>query len=163
MSYHTRRVLDLHAFLGHFDDIRHVGSRGDREQYEARCPAHETNHRSLAIAKTRDGMILVHCHGGCEVEDVLSAVGLSLQDLYPDGCVESGRCSSATIGRRMNVNHLGKVIDTWMATGKIVDRSVWAKWANAIVTIAKADVEAGCRTDTRLARKVAQALKDIHP
>ena len=86
-SYHTRRVLDLHAFLSFFEDVRTIGDRGDRIQYEAKCPAHETRHRSLALAVFRDGTYGVHCHAGCTSAAVLEAVGLSLKDLYPDGAM----------------------------------------------------------------------------
>ena len=31
----------------------------------------------------RDGKILLHCHGGCQTEDILSAMGLTMKDLFP--------------------------------------------------------------------------------
>ena len=39
---------------------------------------------SLAISQTPDGLILIHCFSGCGASDILSAIGLSLRDLYPD-------------------------------------------------------------------------------
>jgi hypothetical protein len=60
--------------------------RGD--QYYASCPtaAHEHGDRSrgLAIRELDDGRVLLHCHAGCPVEDVLAAIGISMSDLYPD-------------------------------------------------------------------------------
>ena len=47
----------------------------------ARCPAHEDHSPSLSIRDVGDRM-LVHCFSGCPVGDVLSAVGLTLADLY---------------------------------------------------------------------------------
>ena len=88
VSYHLRRVIDLHSFLDRFEDVRETGEGGGKIQYEAKCPAHDTKHRSLAIAATRDGRYLVHCHAGCSASDVLAAVGLELSDLYPDGCMQ---------------------------------------------------------------------------
>jgi len=87
VKYYTRRILDLHSFLSRFDDVVDRGGRSGLLQFEAKCPSHETNHRSLAIAKTSDGRYLVHCHAGCTAADVLAAVGLSLSDLYPDGAL----------------------------------------------------------------------------
>lgn len=53
-------------------------------QWNACCPAHDDRSPSLAVGETQDGRVLVHCHGGCSVEDVLVAVGLDMTDLYPD-------------------------------------------------------------------------------
>lgn len=47
----------------------------------AHCPAHEDRSPSLSIRDVGD-RVLVHCFGGCAVDDVLSAVGLTLADLY---------------------------------------------------------------------------------
>ena len=47
----------------------------------ARCPAHEDHSPSLSIRDVGD-RVLVHCFSGCPVGDVLSAVGLTLADLY---------------------------------------------------------------------------------
>jgi hypothetical protein len=38
----------------------------------------------MHITMTKDGVVLVCCHAGCHTLDVLSVVGLRLQDLYPD-------------------------------------------------------------------------------
>lgn len=48
----------------------------------ARCPAHEDRSPSLSIRELDDGRILVHDFGGCETEAVLTAVGLTLGDLF---------------------------------------------------------------------------------
>lgn len=53
-------------------------------QWNACCPAHDDRSPSLAVGETQDGRVLVHCHGGCSVEDVLVAIGLDMTDLYPD-------------------------------------------------------------------------------
>ena len=59
--------------------------RREREgQWNACCPAHNDRSPSLAVGETQDGRVLVHCHGGCSVEDVLIAIGLDMTDLYPD-------------------------------------------------------------------------------
>lgn len=51
------------------------------DHFIAQCPAHEDTHASLGI-KERDGKILVHCFTGCTPEAVISAVGLTWQDLF---------------------------------------------------------------------------------
>jgi hypothetical protein len=56
-----------------------------------RCPAHEDRCPSLSIRELEDGRLLIHCFAGCGAADIVSAVGLTLADLfdkplnYPDG------------------------------------------------------------------------------
>jgi hypothetical protein len=52
-------------------------------QYEARCPGHEDRKASLSIGVT-DGKILLHCHAGCNISNILKAIGLSERDLFSD-------------------------------------------------------------------------------
>lgn len=65
--------------------------RGRRNNtWTACCPAHADKSPSLAIKLLEDGRVLVHCFGGCSVEEVLGAVGLSLTDLFPDDLIQTG-------------------------------------------------------------------------
>jgi hypothetical protein len=50
----------------------------------AGCPAHKDRSPSLSIRQLDDGRVLVHDFGGCEIGDVLAAVGLSVADLFPE-------------------------------------------------------------------------------
>jgi archaellum biogenesis ATPase FlaH len=53
--------------------------------WAARCPAHEDKQASLSIHEGEDGRVLVKCHAGCTVEDVLAELGLEMRDLFdPD-------------------------------------------------------------------------------
>lgn len=36
-----------------------------------------------------DGRVLVHCFGGCSVQEVLGAVGMTFDDLFPEKVAES--------------------------------------------------------------------------
>lgn len=60
--------------------VRHYGNG----QYLACCPAHEDKTPSLSIKAGDDGRILVHCFAECPVEEVLAAVGLTFDALYPE-------------------------------------------------------------------------------
>jgi DNA primase len=61
---------------------------------QAQCPAHDDRTPSLTITATA-GSLLLHCHAGCDTDDVLSALGFTMADLfdnprgipyvYPDG------------------------------------------------------------------------------
>ena len=54
------------------------------DTWQACCPAHADKSPSLSIRELADGRVLVHCFGGCSVEEVLGAVGLTFDDLFPE-------------------------------------------------------------------------------
>lgn len=58
------------------------GVHGSGKQYTARCPAHDDHNASLSIGQGEDGKILLHCHAGCDVENILAALGLKKADLF---------------------------------------------------------------------------------
>jgi CHC2 zinc finger len=58
--------------------------KGRNGSWTACCPAHEDKSPSLSIRETEDGRVLVHCFGGCEVNEVLGAVGMDISDLFPE-------------------------------------------------------------------------------
>lgn len=49
----------------------------------ARCPAHEDKGPSLSIRQLDDGRVLLNDFGGCESEAVLTSLGMTFADLYP--------------------------------------------------------------------------------
>jgi hypothetical protein len=58
--------------------------RTGRGSWVACCPHHEDRTPSLSITEADDGRVLIHCHAGCHVEQVVGALGLALTDLFPD-------------------------------------------------------------------------------
>ena len=72
--------MTVDAVLSQCDLVRETGPG----KFIARCPAHDDRSPSLAIRECDDGRVLLHCFAGCEVESVLTAVGLDFGDLYPD-------------------------------------------------------------------------------
>ena len=54
-------------------------------QYMALCPAHHDTTASLGIKVEADGRILMNCLShGCDKADIMSALGLTLADLFPE-------------------------------------------------------------------------------
>jgi len=47
----------------------------------AQCPAHDDGNPSLSVTAI-EGSVLLHCHAGCQVEDVLAAVEFTKADLF---------------------------------------------------------------------------------
>ena len=64
--------------LKRFSGIRKCGSG-----WTARCPAHDDKENSLSINRG-NGLWLIKCHAGCESENIVSAVGLKLSDLFDE-------------------------------------------------------------------------------
>jgi hypothetical protein len=53
-------------------------------KWQACCPAHDDKTPSLAIKDVGD-RVLLHCFGGCSVEDICAAIGIGVHDLFIDG------------------------------------------------------------------------------
>jgi hypothetical protein len=54
-----------------------------------RCPAHEDSQASLSVSRSDKG-VLLHCHAGCSVDDVLSAIALAKGDLFDEARARNG-------------------------------------------------------------------------
>ena len=89
--------------------------------YSCRCPAHDDNSPSLSITP-KDGKVLLHCHAGCSLEQILSSLGLNKGDLFDDdgAAISSSKkqkkrhatCDDAIAAVRWSVEQNGrKVID----------------------------------------------------
>jgi len=68
--------MELNTLLGKLENVKQSGN-----QYQALCPAHSDKQHSLSI-KADDEKILLHCFAGCSAEDVASALGITLRDLF---------------------------------------------------------------------------------
>ncbi len=69
--------IDL--LLPRLDKVKPAGAG----KWKACCPAHSDRDPSLSIAEAENGKILLHCWAGCEVRDILAAIGLGFADLFP--------------------------------------------------------------------------------
>ena len=66
------------------------GDRGD--SFMAQCPAHDDRTPSLSVSAGENGRALLHCFAGCELEQILAALGLDFPDLFPwQGWCDKGR------------------------------------------------------------------------
>jgi len=70
---------NLDSILSRLKNVRRV-----KGGWTACCPAHDDRRASLSISVGDDGRVLLHCHAGCNVEDVVSALGLEMRDLFPE-------------------------------------------------------------------------------
>lgn len=53
--------------------------------WQARCPGHEDTTPSLSISEGMDGRVLLCCHAGCSVDEILGALAMQKRELFADG------------------------------------------------------------------------------
>lgn len=68
------------AFLAKLSKVARTGPG----TWKACCPAHEDRSPSMSVRELPDGRILVHCFAGCGVDEILGAVGLDFDALFPE-------------------------------------------------------------------------------
>jgi hypothetical protein len=71
--------MKLDMLLSSLQKVRKSGP----DEWVACCPAHKDKSPSMTIKVTPD-TILVHCFAGCSTENILSSIGMTFDDLYPD-------------------------------------------------------------------------------
>lgn len=81
--------MDFQSFLNEFSLKSGSMPKKVGGGYSACCPAHNDNNPSLSINEGNDGKILLHCHAGCTVEAICSALSIRISELFvPDVKVE---------------------------------------------------------------------------
>jgi hypothetical protein len=68
------------VLLERLEHVRQTGAH----QWRARCPSCGGKSQKISIRELDDGRVLLHDFGGCDVHEVLGAVGLTVGDLFPE-------------------------------------------------------------------------------
>jgi hypothetical protein len=71
--------MSAENLLSRLERVKRTGAG----RWQARCPAHDDKGPSLSVRELDDGRVLVHCFAGCDVHEVLAAVTLTIDDLFP--------------------------------------------------------------------------------
>lgn len=79
--------MSADILLQHLSKVKRSG----QGRWMACCPAHDDKSASLSIRELDDSRILVHCFALCSVEEVLGAVGLTFDALFPEKGVHHGK------------------------------------------------------------------------
>ncbi|MGP1677889.1 MAG: CHC2 zinc finger domain-containing protein [Burkholderiales bacterium] len=79
--------MSADALLSRLDKVRATG----RGTWVACCPAHQDKHPSMTVREADDGVVLLHCFAGCGVEQILGAVGLDFDALFPPKPIEHAK------------------------------------------------------------------------
>lgn len=113
------------VLLSRLERVRRTGAG-----WTARCPSHDDRSASLSVAVGDDGRVLCHCFAGCEIHDVLGAIGLTIADLFPR------RLDDASPEARRLLRDHGRLAAVRAAAG-VLDHEA------AVVLIAAGDVAGG--------------------
>src|SRR5215218_9687368 len=65
-------------------DRLNVASRNG-EKAMSYCPAHDDRNNPSLSVKAENGRLLLHCFAGCKPEDIVSKIGLGMQELFAEG------------------------------------------------------------------------------
>lgn len=69
----------LNNVISRLDKVKPAGAN----KWKACCPVHDDKNPSLAISETSEGVLLLKCWAGCSTNEIVSAIGLELRDLFP--------------------------------------------------------------------------------
>jgi hypothetical protein len=67
--------LKLNNVLSQLENVRQGGSG-----FTSRCPSHDDKNNSLSITGTATGNALLHCHAGCQFQNIIAALNISTSD-----------------------------------------------------------------------------------
>src|SRR5262249_20304165 len=145
--------LPADLLLPRLVDVREVGPG----QWAACCPHHDGDTPSLSLRETDDFRLLVYCHAGCDIDDVMAAVGLQVCNLFPS---DYARLKALQAGKRKSPALGGA------QRGKPVELSVPAPVIESLTAHARACHETAVASGRleQLARELrlpAQALADF--
>jgi putative DNA primase/helicase len=94
-----------------------------KDEYRARCPAHNGNSDdSLSIKEGDDGRALLTCHAHCEIEDILEPLDLSMTDLFVQG---KGHSSPGAAKKAKKATGLGDEKHKILTTDELPDGTYW--------------------------------------
>lgn len=93
-------------FLPRLEKLKQVG----QDKWMALCPAHGDRNPSLSVREIEDGKVLLKCWAGCSSEEIVSALGLHMRDLFPDSRPPSYRPSKRAILHEQFVYEIGSAL-----------------------------------------------------
>lgn len=97
--------MDIKNILSLLKGVK-KGSNG----YTACCPAHDDKHASLSITTGDNGQILLCCHAGCSVNQIVEKLGLHISDLFPNNTNSAKSSMRAVIATYQYQDKCGKLI-----------------------------------------------------
>lgn len=72
--------MSVENLLSRLEKVKRTGNG----QWIACCPAHADKTPSLSVRDTGDGHVLVHCFAECSIDSIIGAVGVDMDELFPE-------------------------------------------------------------------------------
>lgn len=114
----------LDEVLSCLDKVKSTGTN----KWKACCPAHDDKNPSLAISETSDGVVLLKCWAGCTTQNIVSAIGMELRDLFPGNTQPRRGPSKSAIEHERMVYQIGKsLLEQGRLEGSDIERFHLAK------------------------------------
>jgi len=125
--------MSADLILSKLSKVRRTGEG----RWIACCPAHDDRSPSMTIRDMGDGRILMHCFSGCAVENILGAIGLDFDALFPERLPDSQPVRNPWNARDVleAVSHELTVIGVGAADlmrGKRLEKDEYARMLTAI-------------------------------
>lgn len=73
-----RQTPEIARVLERLDKVKRSG-----QGWAALCPSHRDRDPSLSVSLGSGDKVIVNCHRGCTAEDIVGALGLEMQDMWP--------------------------------------------------------------------------------
>jgi len=131
--------MSVQDLLSKLEKVKQTNKGG----WIARCPSHKDKNPSMTIAEVDDGRVLVHCFAGCGIDDIMGAVGLELDVLFPPKPLTH---HNPRIRKPFNAHAVLEAIST----------------ETLIVQLAAGDIAAGRPLDDTARERLKQAAARIH-
>jgi hypothetical protein len=131
--------------LSALDRVKPNGSN----KWMACCPAHNDRSPSLSITEADGGKVLLHCFAGCDTRDVVSAMGLQMADLYPEGLTLEAKLKHERKSLEAARDHAQRLLAIAQANAESLD-------GEDLLVAAKAELDLP-RIESRLAEIAAPA------
>lgn len=80
--------MTIQEVLSYFNKVKQLKSNS----YQCQCPCHNDKTASLTISY-ENNRILMHCHAGCNINDILLQTGLRMSDLYNEKVAKNWKSS----------------------------------------------------------------------
>ncbi|MHC4961725.1 MAG: DUF3987 domain-containing protein, partial [Planctomycetota bacterium] len=123
MSSQHQKIIDR------LENIKSTGSG----QWQALCPAHEDKKPSLSIGTGDDGRVLLKCHAGCDIKDILAAINLTERDLFTRSKSKSSKTIETTYDYQdAGGNLLYQVVRFTDKTFKQRRKNARGRWVNQV-------------------------------
>ena len=134
----------MHSVLTHilnFSDAKITG----QDKWIGHCPSHRSKrHRDLSIRAVAD-RILIHCFGGCSLENICAALGIRKADLFFDSDFDPHQIA---LHRRARAQQRAARADEQHRMGLRLDAT---REAESLIVSAR-NVSIACWTDAQLHR-----------